>query len=72
MSHLAKYDGRGLNFGGGAGISTAAIGVIISLTYVQLFKLQILAPGTLNSSIELQATRLLPLMTKDNFECWYQ
>jgi len=34
--------------------------------------LYLIAPGKLNSQVELHSTHLLPLMTKKNFELWYK
>jgi len=71
LGHLGKQSGRGLNFGGGIGIPTYVTGLIAGLGHVQILQLHLVDPGTENGCLELRATRLLPLMTKKNFQTWY-
>jgi len=72
MGNLGKQTGRGLHFGEGIGVPTFVTGIIAGLGHVQILQLHLLAPGTLDSKLELRATRLLPLMTEKNFEQWYK
>jgi len=72
VGHLSKQNGRCLHFGGGVGVPCFVTGIIAGLGYLQILQLGLVDPGTPNSRLTLHATRLLPLMTKENFELWYK
>jgi len=71
-SHLADHVERAMDFGGGVGVPTFVTGVVVGLSHVQILQLHFLEAGTPESRLELHATRLLPLMTKENFQRWYK
>jgi len=72
LSHLGDHVERAMDFGGGVGVPTFVTGVIMGLAHVQILQLHLLEVGTPECRLELHATRLLPLMTKENFQRWYK
>jgi len=72
LSHLGDHVERVMDFGGGVGVPTFVTGVIMGLAHVQILQLHFLEAGTPESRLELHASRLLPLMTKENFQRWYK
>jgi hypothetical protein len=69
LSHVAKYVAAGLNF---AGIGTNTFGtcVIATLAVVQVLRLELSGVGTIDMKLQLKKSRMLPLMTKLNYEKW--
>jgi hypothetical protein len=69
FNHTSRYLTVGLNFGG-AGIESHATGVIGSLAYVQVYRLELKDVGTERVHVKCIKSSMLPLMSQDVFSKW--
>ena len=71
FNHTSRYLRVNLNFAG-AGVDSHATGVIGSLAYLQIYRLELKKVGTPDVSVVCVRSALLPLMSKENFLRWVQ
>jgi hypothetical protein len=69
FNHMSRYLTVGLNFAG-AGVETYATGVIGSLAYIQVYRLELNDVGTEHVHVKCKKSSMLPLMSKDTFSEW--
>lgn len=71
LSHMSKSLLSCLRLANGAGVPSHATSVFCTLTHIEIFQLQLIAPGTSESRLELLSSGPLPIVKKESFEKWF-